>query len=277
MKLKVHHYTLYQYESPVFLEPQHLYFFPLQRPHLKLVKWGIRIFPEPAGLSQRIDLEGNVYHQCWNNNTTDHFEIIVDFEAEVSSFNPFDFLMEEIKGRKFENPVFRVYLQKDPLDLSKDLIRWVDERKKEEPLDSIRNLTNEVHKGWSHQISYSSKLQHPNECFISNGGSCRDLSWMLIQMLRYLEIPSRFVSGYSHNAEIDGHELHAWVESWVDGAGWIAHDPSSGMFTTEHYVPVAVSHHPKLTLPVQGSYRGSASSKLETRVDIELLIQRNNI
>ena len=92
----------------------------------------------------------------------------------------------------------------------------------------------------------------------------------MIQMLRHLGWACRYVSGYAFNPEsFDGHELHAWLDVYIPGGGWIGIDPSLGLFTTDHYVPVATGPHPSLTMPVTGSYRGAAQSYLTHEVTVE--------
>lgn len=57
---------------------------------------------------------------------------------------------------------------------------------------------------------------------------------------RALEIPARYVSGYLALAEDGATALHAWVEAWDDGLGWIAFDPMLGYCPTDKHVRVAV-------------------------------------
>ncbi len=106
-------------------------------------------------------------------------------------------------------------------------------------------------------------------CFSERRGSCRDLSWMLMNMLRFKGFATRFVSGYSYVPGMkDGHELHAWVEVLLPGAGWLAMDPTLGLLVTEYHIPLATSFDPTRTLPVQGSYHGKAKSTMNTEVEI---------
>jgi len=108
------------------------------------------------------------------------------------------------------------------------------------------------------------------QCFQEKHGSCRDLSWFMMNCLRFLGIPARFVSGYSFNPEIgQDHELHSWVECWLPGAGWLGVDPSLGLMTDHHYIPMACSFDPTKTLPVQGIYAGSATSNMSYEVVIK--------
>ena len=95
---------------------------------------------------------------------------------------------------------------------------------------------------------------------------------MLIHMLRMQGLAARFVSGYAFNPELDeGNELHAWVEAYLPGAGWLGLDPSLGLFADQNYIPLATSSLAQNTLPVHGNYGGTARARLATTVDIRQL------
>jgi len=267
MLLNIEHDSFYTYSSPVFLEPHHFYFSPVARDYYRIVDFSITVDPSPVGLSQRNDAEGNTFHQCWFAEKLEHLKVSMKMELETMVYNPFGFLIEESEGKK---EVLAPYLKCQ--QLSEEFKRWLksfEEHSKDGIITLLGNICNQIHQEWTHEIRYEESLLDPNECFKTKKGSCRDLSWMLINGFRHLGIASKFVSGYSFNPELEeGHELHAWVEAWVLGAGWVGLDPSSGLFTNEYYVPVATSYLPANTLPVQGNFRGDASSKLETSVVI---------
>lgn len=269
MHLKITHHSKYSYHKPIFPEPQHLYFHPLKRSYYKEINFNLTVEPSPTGNAERIDVESNAYQQCWFNELTDHLTIDVTMQLEITTLNQFDFLVEKDSKTDYSKTL-QLYLE-DRIVLNKRISDWLTKIDDSDPVLFVGTLCSEIKKKWTHTTSYISELLDPNACFDANAASCRDSAWMMIQMLRSKNYPARFVSGYSYNPEIVGHELHAWVEVWITGAGWIGLDPSSGLFITEFYIPLAVSYHPVNTLPVQGSYRGAGESKLDTSVDISII------
>ena len=274
MTLDIIHETLYTYEQPVFVEPHYLHFYPQARPHLDISTFDIHVSPTPSGISRRIDAENNSHLQCWFNEKLNRLHIITKIKVETHSFNPFNFYIDgsrEIKEFINKQPVLMTYL-KNIEAFDQEIIDWIEKLKKEsgkEVITFLMHLNSEISARWNHAARYSSDLMTPKQLFSSDQGSCRDLSWFLMLALRYFGYPTRFVSGYAFNPELgEGHELHAWVEVWLPGAGWIGLDPSAGLFANEVYIPVTSSHDPILTLPVVGHYRGNAKSTLSTSVKI---------
>ncbi len=269
MFLEITHETLYQYSESVFLEPHYLHFHPQQRPNIELISFDIDITPEPSGLYVSLNSDNNIQHQCWFNEVLCELQINVKIKVKAHEFNPFGFFIDDqdiaIQNHK--------HFINQPEQLSDELIQWIGQfQNMQNQIDLITKILTEIHSNWGHHKRYEANIHEANECFSNKKGSCRDLSWMLMLMLRYLNIPARFVSGYAYNEELgEGHELHAWVDCYVQGAGWVGIDPSAGVFITDKYIPVATSPNPRLTLPVNGTYRGHAQSNLKTKVSIKEL------
>ena len=94
---------------------------------------------------------------------------------------------------------------------------------------------------------------------------------MEIHLLRKMGFAARFVSGYFYLPDVNPEfELHAWLEVFLPGAGWIGFDPTHGIIAGIHHIPIASSAHFENTMAVSGSVRGSASSTLHTNLAIHV-------
>jgi transglutaminase-like putative cysteine protease len=84
-------------------------------------------------------------------------------------------------------------------------------------------------------------------------------------------LATRFVSGYEEGAANEERaDMHAWSEVYLPGGGWRGYDPSRGLAISTAHVPIAAALHPALASPVSGTYRGSASSRMETTLKMEI-------
>ena len=74
------------------------------------------------------------------------------------------------------------------------------------------------------------------ECLLESGvGFCQHFASTMVMALREMDIPSRFVSGYLPGVAVKGgryevplQALHAWVEVYFPGFGWVRFDPTPG-------------------------------------------------
>ncbi len=285
MLLSIDHQTVYKYQEKVQLNPHQIFLKPLQRAHLLLEDYKIRISPLPEGSNERYSIEGNPYLLAWFKDP--HQELSLDIKLKIWShpFNPFGFVitprfvdslkMDRKPHFSYEEkdlPILQPYLMHDKNSLLQDFGKiFLAQR---DPLTILTALNAGIYQDWEHIIREEETLWNPSYTFDQKRGSCRDLAWMMMHMTRGLGMASRFVSGYAFNPELDsGHELHAWVEVYLPGAGWVGLDPNLGLLVDEHYIPLACSFHPENTLPVHGSVGGDrqVASKLETSVVIKKL------
>ena len=102
-------------------------------------------------------------------------------------------------------------------------------------------------------------------------GVCQDFAHIMLEMLRSLGIPSRYVSGYicpNKNGMRGEGATHAWVEAWIPGTGWAGIDPTNNVWVSDTHVKLAVGRNFKDCSPVKGTFKGPARQSLSVFVSV---------
>lgn len=281
MNLKILHQTKYFYSTEVFIEPHILRFKPKQTVFCDVKSFRLDISPDTTGLSEHFDTENNLQYFCWFDGL--HKELIVEAESliNIKEYNPFNFLIHPVENIKLpfqynlrELDLLKNSLVHDKLSSSTEkYLMEVERISRKDSLEFILLLTRTIHDDFHIESREEGEPLNASVTFNQRSGSCRDLAWMEIQMLRSRGLASRFVSGYYYfEMENPAFELHAWLEVYIPGAGWIGFDPSHGVITGNTHIPVCQSACFENTMPVTGSIRGDAKTKMET----ELIISHIN-
>ena len=280
MRFKIIHETEYRFSKAVFIEPHYLMFKPKNAPHLDLESHTLELSITPVGISEQLDAEDNFVHFCWFEGM--HKKIVIRSEATVESnpYNPFHFLIYPLHFNTipftYSNALI-VLLQKYliPETIHSELLQYgnaILSSNNNGTLAFLTALTTQIHDDFVVASREEGVPFEPDKTFRLKKGSCRDLVWMQIQLLRTLGIAARFVSGYYYvDVEDPEYELHAWTEVFLPGAGWMGFDPSNGIITGHTHIAVASSSHYVNTMPVSGTVRGDATSELRTNLVIEVL------
>ena len=280
MVFEISHVTEYTYSDEVFFEPHFLRFKPKNTPYSYIKDFSIKIDPEPSGLSEQIDIENNHKLLCWIESTHYQLRITAKSFVEVREYNPFDFLVHppeylnipfqyEMNTEQLLNPSLKTSTLPATLN---DFINELLLKSNHQSITLLTELTKRIHEEFVLETRETGKPHNAGFTFEKKKGSCRDLAWMQIQMLRHIGIASRFVSGYYYIDNVNPeYELHAWVEAYLPGAGWIGFDPSHGILTNSYHIPVASSAFYENTMPISGTVRGSAKAKMKNELQISLV------
>jgi transglutaminase-like putative cysteine protease len=124
-------------------------------------------------------------------------------------------------------------------------------------------------------------IQTPGETLARGSGTCRDFTELMIEALRLLGLPARFISGYLYVPERDRAEIHgggsthAWVQVYLPGAGWIDIDPTNAILGNEGLIRVAIAREPSDALPLSGSYAGILADDLGMEVTVKVVLERS--
>jgi len=278
MKFRIDHQTTYTFSEKAFLEPHTLRFRPKITPHQRLETFDLKVKPAPDGISFHRDVENNMVDFCWFSGL--HRELMIQSSATIDSqpYNPYNFLIHpsEFQAMPFIypprlKPLIQPYLEETKMTFP--LVEYAEQVKAEAKYDTVNflsNLTGRIHDDFRVEEREFGTPLDPDDTFQLKKGSCRDLVWMQMHLLRNSGIAARFVSGYYFLDEAeDEFELHAWLEVFLPGAGWIGFDPSHGVAAENTHIPVVASARFENAMPVTGTIRGDATSELSWDLSIE--------
>lgn len=278
MRLHIVHETAYRFTKDIFLEPHYLRLKPRTTQYNKLESFDLVVDPKPAGLSQQRDEEGNLVYFCWFEGLTGSLTIRTESIVVAEPFNPFGFILHPASVSRIpfqydETQRKLLGMDLEPVTLSKPLVDFGATIAKEAGYDTVTflsHLTRRIHESFEIVYREEGDPHTPDEAFAKKVGSCRDLTWMQINVMRAMGLAARFVSGYYYfPMEDPGYELHAWLEVFLPGAGWVGFDPSHGIIAGNTHIPIVSGAHYEHTMPVTGTFRGEAEAELKTKVAIK--------
>lgn len=267
----VYHLTHYKYDRPVVLGPQVIRLQPAPHSRTKVLSHSLKIGPANHFVNLQQDPYGNFLARFVFPEPVTELKIEVDLVADMTVYNPFDFFVEpSAETFPFEYPEeirddLTIYRTPEPAGpLLAAFLKTID-RSATNTVNFVVDLNARLQREIAYIVRMETGVFSPEETLAAKKGSCRDSSWLLVQILRNLGIAARFVSGYliqlkpdlvaldgPAGTAVDFTDLHAWCEVYLPGAGWIGFDPTSGLLTGESHVPLAATPHFRNAAPISG-------------------------
>ncbi|MDE3105344.1 MAG: transglutaminase family protein [Acidobacteriota bacterium] len=286
LQIALRHRSVYRYSAPTSLGPHVLRLRPCLHVKTPVLSYALQVSPLNHLLKWQLDPHMNQCATVLFPSPATELAVEVALVVDLSPINPFDFLLDV----GFDRYPF-TYAQA----MQHDLQPWLQVT---EPGPELRSFLGGLGSGNTDTVAlllgvtrkvrdtirYTTRLeegvQRCAETLSGRIGSCRDTAWLLVQLLRELGIAARFVSGYliqlaDETGETgrteDSAELHAWVEAYVPGAGWIGLDPTSGALAAEGHLPLYCTPDARQAAPIVGTV-----APVDTEFTYSFQLQRVN-
>jgi len=281
--LNIRHVTTYRYHRPVAFGAHRMMLRPRDDDDQKVLESELEITPKPLRLKWSCDRFGNHVATARFDDRAAELRVVssIRLDHAPAGFYAAD-IDDSARGYPFaytadDWPNLKRYTL--PPAARRELDRWsaglFHNDGSTDTHDLLVGMTQTIRRTFKHVSRHQKGVQDPAQTLALGSGSCRDLAVLMIAALRSRGFAARFVSGYVHLADDDEDEMtggntHAWVQVYVPGPGWVDFDPSGGVVGNQNLVRVAVVHHPREAIPLQGSWYGSATDHLAMKVAVKV-------
>jgi len=274
---RIQHITTYVYDRLIQESMNEIKIFPIISPDQIVLQSELIITGNP---------EVNYYFDYWDNKTGNfnvfppHKELSIDSRVTVQTrqssdltinfVSVFDEMWNEVNGKlklvELSRPDF-IRSQAEILDIAQAVYS-----PDHSVAITIKNCCEYIFKNFNYIKGITTVETTVDEILEKRAGVCQDFAHVMLQVLRVLNIPSRYVSGYicPNKSGMRGEgATHAWVEAWIPRNGWAGIDPTNNVWVTNTHVKLATGRHFVDCSPVKGSFRGPANQELTVFVSID--------
>ncbi|MBI2119955.1 MAG: transglutaminase family protein [Elusimicrobia bacterium] len=278
VRLHVRHWTRYQYDRPVFLEPHILRIRPCPTHSQTLIEHSLSISPEPVGISLNKEQDGTISHFVCFQEHCRSLTVESKVWMDLKPMNPFDFILYptvlESFPMQYPPEIARSlspYLATVPL--SSAVHQYALEILKEvngKTIAFLMALCQKIHADFNYERRHTGEPYSPEKTLQTRRGSCRDFVVLSMAVAQSIGIACRFVSGYFfEESSQSSPELHAWMEAYLPGGGWRGFDATIGLACAQNHIALATGNSAALAAPIQGTFRGKAESELKVKLKYE--------
>jgi transglutaminase-like putative cysteine protease len=276
-EFKIQHVTTYTYDGPVRDSANQVILYPIQDDFQEVIKHDIKITGDPL-VDVHIDYYGNEVGSFTH--TTPHTKLEITSRMLVNTKHRMYPMDDMFAGQQW-NDLYRLNHQVAFIDfLRQEYFEGLDELKalieaqkipNETPYQLAMRFCKYVYENFDYIKGVTTVETTLDEIWKLKAGVCQDFAHILMEMLRLVNIPARYVSGYicSSKATMRGEgATHAWAEAYIPNYGWLGLDPTNNIIANENHVRLAVGRNFSDCSPVKGVYKGAAGHTLDVAVSV---------
>jgi transglutaminase-like putative cysteine protease len=273
---KIYHITKYQYDALVSESINEIRVLPYQSPEQEVLQHHLTITGHPH-MHTFTDYWGNTAGTF--NLLPPHTELIIESKLLVRTTRPADVQMNYDSGfgalrEEIDAQLHMLELASPDFIASQHAISEIV-HSVYNPGKSIATIVQEscdyIFNNFQYIKGITTTETTIDEILEHKSGVCQDFAHVLLQILRNMNIPSRYVSGYicpNKNGMRGEGATHAWVEAWIPEYGWAGIDPTNNVWVTNKHVKLAVGRNFNDCSPVKGTFKGKAEQQLSVYVSV---------
>lgn len=276
-KFKIRHITRYRYEAMVRDSANQIMLYPIKDNFQNVIQHSIVVTGSPM-INMHTDYFGNTVGTFTN--AQPHQELTIDSQMMVETIPKVMPADDQPVARQWDE-LYKLgrqlgiidYLRHERFEAFAEVEKHIDEEKgrNHTPLESAKHFNDFIFKTFAYRKGITTVESTLDEIWRLKSGVCQDFAHMLLVMLRQINIPARYVSGYicpKKNGMRGEGATHAWVEAYIPFYGWLGLDPTNNSLVNETHVRLAVGKNFSDCSPVKGTYRGTSDHTLDVVVNV---------
>lgn len=277
-EFKIHHVTKYIYSSPVRDSANQIILFPIQDEYQDVVKHQLKITGDPV-VDTFTDYYGNEVGSFTH--IEPHTTLEISSKIWVTTKHRLFPMDDMFAGQQWSDlqslnsqAAFIDFLRQEYFEGLAEMQALIEAEKQpnETPYQTSVRYCKYVYDNFEYIKGVTTVETTLDEIWKIKAGVCQDFAHILMEMLRVVDIPARYVSGYictSKSTSFRGEgATHAWVEAYIPNYGWLGLDPTNNIIANENHVRLAVGRNFTDCSPVKGVYKGAGEHLLEVTVSV---------
>ncbi len=273
---RIHHITKYEYDRPVKESVNNITIYPYQSPSQETLQHELIITGNP---------EVFTYTDYWGNKEGNfnvllpHRELIIESKLLIRTLVPEEIQvpwntyipeLEEVIKNDLQmlelaraSPVKAIGLMNEYVALLAPANKNITQ--------IISDTCEFIFRHFTYIKGITTIESTVDEILEKQAGVCQDFAHVMLELLRMMGIPSRYVSGYicpNKNGMRGEGATHAWVEAYIPHYGWAGIDPTNNVWVTNTHVKLAVGRNFNNCSPVKGTFKGPARQSLSVYVSV---------
>jgi transglutaminase-like putative cysteine protease len=287
MRYRVTHITSYAYEEAVSVSHNEARITPRRTPGQNPQRTQLLVDPMPAALIADVDYFGNTMHFFSLEESHERLTVTAVSDVDVDGIPTpapgltpaWESVPELLRRDRSKAGIDAIgYVFPSPLSRGDAEIRAyaLESFTEGRPvLEGAAELTRRIRQDFAYVPGATSIFTPLSAVMRTRRGVCQDFAHLQIAMLRSLNLPARYVSGYVRTepapgrARLTGADAsHAWLSLYCPGFGYIDLDPTNGSIPTDEHVTVAWGRDFGDVSPLKGVILGGRAHTLSVSVDV---------